>query len=236
MSAKDKSTSNKSTSEKLLDAAEELFARQGIRATSLREITELGGINIAAVNYHFRSKDALVRAVYERRFHPLNEERLRLLDEAEQAAGGGRLTIEAILYALFEPMVRAWRENPNFILIVGRLQHEPDPELGAYIQKLYIDLIQRFLAAAIRAMPGFPESDLFFWVHFLFGGVVYTLLSSQDIQHYHDGRNLLDTPEDFLDRLIAFGAAGLRAHLSTLGLTAPDQFEDSRQLSEIEVL
>ncbi len=235
MSVKEKTTS-KTTSERLLDAAEELFARQGIRATSLREITESGGINIAAVNYHFRSKDALVRAVYERCFHPLNEERLRLLDEAEAAAGDTPLTIEAVLYALFEPMVRAWRENPNFILIVGRLQHEPDPELNAFIQKLYTDLIQRFLSAASRALPGFPDSDLFFWVHFLFGGVVYTLLSSQDIQHYHEGKNLLETPEGFLGHLIAFGAAALRAQHTTLGLSAPDSHQETSQFSEVEVV
>ncbi|MCC7499527.1 MAG: TetR family transcriptional regulator [Bryobacterales bacterium] len=205
----------KTTSERALDAAEALFAKQGIRATSLREITELGGINIAAINYHFRSKEALVRAVYERSFHALNDERLRLLDEAERAASGEPLTIEAILYAFFEPMVRAWKENPNFILIVGRLQHEPDPELSAFIQNLYADLIRRFLAAAARALPGYPEADLFFWVHFLFGGVVYTLLASQDIPHYHQGRNLLETPDDFLKRLIRFGAAALRDQQGT---------------------
>ncbi len=82
-------TSAKSTGERILDAAEGLFARQSIRTTSLREITELAEVNIAAVNYHFRSKDALLRAVYERSFQPLNAERLRLLDEAE-AAGWGR--------------------------------------------------------------------------------------------------------------------------------------------------
>ncbi|MCX6624218.1 MAG: hypothetical protein NTY38_24780 [Acidobacteria bacterium] len=185
---------------------------------------------------NFRSKDALVRAVYERRFHPLNSERLRLLAEAEATAVDRPLTIEAVLYALFEPMVRAWKENPNFILIVGRLQHEPDAELNSFILRLYDELIHRFQAAAARSLPGFPESDLFFWVHFLFGGVVYTLLSSQYIQHLRHGKNLLDTPAGFLDRLITFGAAGLRAHLSTLGLSAPEHHQDSCQLSAVEVL
>ncbi|MCC7498027.1 MAG: helix-turn-helix transcriptional regulator, partial [Bryobacterales bacterium] len=69
----------KTTSERILEAAEGLFAAQGIRGTSLKEITELAEVNIAAVNYHFRSKDALVRAVFERSFEPLNAERLRML-------------------------------------------------------------------------------------------------------------------------------------------------------------
>jgi AcrR family transcriptional regulator len=203
--------SPKTTSERLLDAAEGLFARQGIRATSLREITELAEVNIAAVNYHFRSKDALVRAVYERSFQPLNEERLGMLAQAEAEAGDRPPTLEAILNALFEPMLRAWRVNRNFILLVGRLQHEPDAELSGFIQNLYRELIPRFSAAAKRAAPEISEDDLFFWMHFLFGGMVYTLLNYDDVQRLHQGQSLLEVPEAFLKRLVAFGAAGLRA-------------------------
>jgi AcrR family transcriptional regulator len=202
----------KSTSERILFAAEGLFAAHGIRGTSLKEITELAEVNIAAVNYHFRSKDALVRAVYEKCFEPLNEERLRMLEEAEAESGGRPLKIEAILRALFEPMVRAWQRNRNFILLVGRLQSEPDPQLSGFIQGLYGPLIQRFLQAAVRAMPDVPEGQLFFWIHFLFGGVVYTLLNSQDMERMHLGQNLLDRPDEFLTELIAFGATGLRAY------------------------
>jgi AcrR family transcriptional regulator len=201
----------KNTTERLLEAAERLFAKQGIRATSLKAITEYAEVNIAAVNYHFRSKEALVRAVYERSFQPLNKERLRLLTAAELAAGDGPLALESVLYALFEPMLRTWRTNPNFILLVGRLQNEPDPKLGGAIQKVYGQLIPRFLAAARRAAPDVPEPDLFFWMHFLFGGVIYTLLNSHDMERMHEGQNLLDTPDTFLQRLIAFGTSGLRA-------------------------
>lgn len=204
-------TTTKTTSERILEAAEGLFAAQGIRGTSLKEITELAEVNIAAVNYHFRSKDALVRAVYERCFHPLNEERLRLLDEAEAAAGGQAPALEQVLNALFEPMMRAWRTNRNFILLVGRLQSEPDTQLAAFVQSLYGGLIQRFLNAARRAAPDVPEAELFFWIHFLFGGVVYTLINSQDMEQMHPGQNLVETSDLFLQELISFGAAGLRS-------------------------
>lgn len=204
----------KTTSERVMDAAEILFARQGIRGTSLKEITDLAEVNIAAVNYHFRSKDALAKAVYERSFRPLNERRLQALEAAE-AAGDQALTIEAVLDALFAPMVQLWISNPNFILLVGRLHHEPDTEMSAFVQHMYQELIPRFLAALKRAAPGAPESDLFFWTHFLFGGVVYTLLNSHDMRRLHEGQNLLDTPELFLDRLILFGASGLRALMPT---------------------
>ena len=199
-----------STSQRILKAAENLFARKGIRATSFKEITQSAKVNIAAVNYHFRTKDALVRAVYERSFQPLNEERLRLLTAAEMAAGDGPLALESVLFALFEPMLQKWRTNKNFILLVGRLQNEPDPDLSGFIQDLYGDVIPRFLKAAKRAAPDVSEPDLFFWIHFLFGGVVYSLLNTHDMERMHEGQNLLDTPEIFLKRLIAFGTAGLR--------------------------
>jgi AcrR family transcriptional regulator len=206
-------TISKTTGERVLDAAESLFARQGIRGTSLKEITELAEVNIAAVNYHFRSKEALVKAVYERSFVPLNEDRLRMLEAAEAEAGDGDLSIETVLHALFEPMIRAWIANRNFILLIGRLQNEPDSEISGYVQTLYGTLIPRFLDATKRALPGTPETVLFFWVHFLFGGVVYTLLNSQDMQRLHEGQYLLDTPALFLERLTQFGAAGLRAQV-----------------------
>ncbi|MGE5646654.1 MAG: TetR/AcrR family transcriptional regulator [Acidobacteriota bacterium] len=202
----------KSTSDRILEAAEICFATKGIRATTLKEITELADVNIAAVNYHFGSKDELVRAVYERSFRPLNEDRLRLLEKVEARADGAGITLEDVLRALFEPMIRAWTTNRNFILLVGRLQHEPDAELNGYIQgQLYSELVRRFLAAARKAAPDIPEADLFFWIHFLFGGTVYTLFNSQDMERLHAGRNLLDCPDVFLDVLISFGAAGLRS-------------------------
>jgi AcrR family transcriptional regulator len=200
----------KNTTERLLEAAEELFAKQGVRATSLKAITEFAEVNIAAVNYHFRTKDALVRAVFEHSFQPLNEQRLRLLTAAELAAGDGPLALESVLYALFEPMIRTWRANPNFILLAGRLQNEPDSKLSGFIQTVYQKLIPRFLAAARKAAPEVPEPDLFFWMHFLFGGAVYTLLNSHDMDRMHEGQNLLDTPDTFLQRLITFGASGIR--------------------------
>jgi AcrR family transcriptional regulator len=211
----------KNITERLLDAAEHLFARQGIRGTSLREITAQADGNVAAVNYYFRSKEALVKAVYERSFRPLNEERLSLLTKAEKDAGDRPLTVERILHSFFEPMVRAWRENQNFLLLVGRRQHEPDSKIDDFIAELYGETVRRFMSASKKALPEVPEEELFFWLHFLFGGVVYTLLNRQEMERLHEGKNLLDDPATFLSRLIVFGAAGLRGHI-TNGSASPD--------------
>lgn len=226
----------KGTDERILDVAEELFARQGIRATTLREITEKTGSNIASVNYHFRSKEGLVRAVFERSFNPVNEERMRCLEEAEAAAGGGRLEIEAVLRAWFAPMLEAWKRNRNFILLSGRLQNEPDPVLHKFILGLYDELIRRYLAAAGRALPEVSEPDLFFWFHYLFGGMVQTLLAVEDLEHLPGGLSVLDDTERFLDRLVRFGAAGFRTFSRAFPAESPESPLDSKNRDSSRLL
>src|SRR5512134_3133369 len=98
------------TKERILDAAEALFMVQGFTATSLRMITTRAGVNLAAVNYHFGSKDELVRAVFTRRLGPLNRERVALLEELEEQAGGRPLVPEQVLEAFLTAGVRVARD------------------------------------------------------------------------------------------------------------------------------
>src|SRR5579871_5345079 len=98
-----------STKDRILDTAERLFARDGFEATSLRAITAEAGVNLAAVNYHFQSKEALVRAVIGRRMGPVNEKRLAMLDACETAAGDGPLPLEGVLEAFVRPVLEIAR-------------------------------------------------------------------------------------------------------------------------------
>src|SRR6185295_619338 len=96
------------TREALLDAAEGLFAEHGIQASSLRAITQRAGANLAAVHYHFGSKEGLVRAVFSRRLKPLNEERLRRLEACDLEAADA---VEQVLDAFLAPLLRLSRER-----------------------------------------------------------------------------------------------------------------------------
>src|SRR5437867_6100600 len=93
--------------ERILDVAERLFAERGFAATSLRNITAEAAVNLAAVHYHFGSKDELIEAVFARRLGPLNRERLRLLEACRAAAGGGSPSVEELLEALIAPALRS---------------------------------------------------------------------------------------------------------------------------------
>src|ERR1700754_704729 len=94
------------TRESLLDAAESLFSERGIQAASLRAITEQAGANLAAVHYHFGSKQGLVRAVFSRRLAPLNADRLRRLGRCEETGG----EIEDVLHAFLAPALDMARQ------------------------------------------------------------------------------------------------------------------------------
>src|SRR5215472_3794191 len=93
------------TKTKILNTAERLFAHHGVEATSLRAITAEAGVNLAAVNYHFQSKEALLHAVIARRLDPINQRRLAMLDACEGAAGDGPLPPAQVLDALLRPVL-----------------------------------------------------------------------------------------------------------------------------------
>ena len=95
----------KNTKTKILDAAEGLFAAHGFTSTSLRTVTAEAGVNLAAVNYHFGSKEQLIEAVFARRIGPLERRRLEMLDDEQQRAGSAPLSVERIFFTLIHPVV-----------------------------------------------------------------------------------------------------------------------------------
>src|ERR1022692_4678526 len=93
------------TKDRILDAAERLLSKNGFDATSLRAITAEADVNLAAVNYHFHSKDALMKALIARRLGPVNQKRLAMLDAVESAAGNGPLPVGAVIAAFISPVI-----------------------------------------------------------------------------------------------------------------------------------
>src|SRR5690349_3690757 len=92
---------------KIIEAAERLIARQGYNATSLRQVIGEAGVNLAAIHYHFGSKEELLGAIVARKAEPVNARRMILLDAVQQTAGGGSAHLAAILEAFLMPMADA---------------------------------------------------------------------------------------------------------------------------------
>jgi AcrR family transcriptional regulator len=199
------------TRETLLDAAEKLFSEHGIQAASLRMITQQAGANLAAVHYHFGSKEGLVRAVFSRRLRPLAEERLRLLDACDLSGGEG---IEQVIHAFVAPLIRRMRETPDgaheFAQLMGRVFSEPSEDVQSMLVQEFKPTADRFVDALRQLLPHLQEKELMWRFHFLAGGMGHTVSCRKMVARFSEG--LCDSdPDEMLRYLVTFMASGLRA-------------------------
>lgn len=201
-----------STKDRILDAAERLFADKGFPDTSLRTITAEAGANLAAVNYYFQSKDALIQAVFARRLGPLNAERLTMLDACEARAGNGPPPLEEILRAFLEPVFRVGHPHAStFGHLLGRMYLDPGDLFERIFREQFSAAKVRFIAAFQRALPELPPEELFWRLHFLIGALAHAMAGRHHLKVISDGRCDPSDPEATISRLIAFLAAGFRA-------------------------
>jgi AcrR family transcriptional regulator len=201
------------TKERILDASERLFAEKGIKETSIREIARAAETHLAAVNYHFGSKEGLIREVLGRRTEPLNQERLRILETFEVEAGNGPVPLEAILHALFAPPIKLCLKHPDFMRLAGRMLSEPDKELRRVLVSQFEEVFLRFKTALGRALPDLPEKELLWRMHFLAGAMIHTYTNYVVLESLSGGLCILTDDEEVVARLINFCAEGLRSPL-----------------------
>ncbi|MGE5488721.1 MAG: TetR/AcrR family transcriptional regulator [bacterium] len=208
-----KTTPQAGTKDRILDAAEELFAERGFRETSLRHITSRARVNLAAVNYHFKSKDALIQAVLARRIGPINEARLAMLDRFEAEARGGPVPLEKVLRALIEPLVKDGKAvPPSFKRLFGRAYGEPGELFTEIVKHHFGPARERFAAALRRALPDEPAEELFWKVSFTIGAMAHLLTGNAErIRAIWAGLVGGLDMDAAAERLIAFAAAGFRA-------------------------
>jgi AcrR family transcriptional regulator len=191
------------TKQRILDTAERLFADQGYAGVSLRQIIADAGVNLAAIHYHFGSKEEVLDHVVMRKAGPVNRERLERLDQVEK---GGRLEVKRILEAFLMPMAEVAEENPDFCRMMGRLQAEGI--LTQVLVRNFQPVLERFLGALRRALPDIPESEFAWRVHFMQGAIAHAMLGQPA------ALAKLDVHARFserLERLVTFLSAGLSA-------------------------
>lgn len=162
------------TREAIIGAAEVLFAQNGFAATSLRDITKQAGVNIAAVNYHFGSKEQLLIEILDRVVLPINVERLALLDEAEAAHPPD---VEEIMTAFLLPDVRAiveLRERDGTLpRFVARMYSEGSDLMSRVMGRQFAETQRRFFSAFGAALPELSADEISWRLHCIVGIVVY---------------------------------------------------------------
>lgn len=199
------------TKTRILDAAEKLFGKNGFDATSLRDITAEAQVNLAAVNYHFQSKESLIDAIIERRLGPVNQRRLEILD-----AAGTSPTVEQIVEAFLLPLLMV--EMLPAAPLIGRIFSNPSLFIERVYKKHLVQVAERFSDAIGAALPDLAAEERFWRLQFMAGSMSH-LLALSGVLPLMSGQPL--NRDELMARLITFLAAGLRAPAAALAAGTP---------------
>jgi len=203
------------TKQRLLDAAEVLFIERGYNEMSLRQITARADANLAAVNYHYGSKEALIHDMLSRRLARLNQERLELLD-ACQRQSPQPLSCQILLTILFAPALRIGRDpalgGPDFMRLLGRVYSDSSASVSGYLQEHYRPIFDRFFAAFAQTLPQLSRGELGLRLHFALKAIS-GLLAGSDLTQLVDELSMGEalSQAEILGRLVSLLAATITA-------------------------
>jgi AcrR family transcriptional regulator len=199
-----------STKDRILGAAEELFAQHGFAGTSLREVTSRADVNIAAVNYHFGSKDNLINEVFRRRMDVMSAQRIDALHAALENQPG---ELEPILAAFVKPALAMSQDRHGggaFIRVIARAYAEKNDSLRKFLSDQYGHVLREFAKAIARCVPQLGKEALYWRLDFLSGALTYAMADFGLIKR-PSGISETSHRSHAAEELIRFAAAGLRA-------------------------
>lgn len=197
--------------QRLLDAAERLFAERGFEAVSVRDVTGMAGANVAALNYHFGSREALIGLVVSHQMGPVIKERLARLEALEKKWAGKAAPLEEILDAMLRPLAGNVRKSDlpeqTRCQLLGRIFAGQGVISPQDVEHDMENARQRFTRLLAKTLPSVSSDDLAWRVQFITGGIIHLLMGSDAPL----GEGGLPQPiEATLGRFIRFAAAGLR--------------------------
>lgn len=206
------------TRQQLLRTAIREFAIHGFDAPSIRDLTMAAGVNQAAVNYHFGSKDGLIKAIFDELAAPLIDERFQKLDDLERNSEGQPLSVEAIVRVLIEPVVRraktgkdGQRELSKLLLIASSLGAKP---IEHQIETMHDGLALRFVDLIAKASPQLSRVEVMWRYKFTLGALLYTLsdhMQNHRLRRLSGGECDTDNPDEIIENLVPFVVAGFAA-------------------------
>lgn len=199
-----------STKDRILGAAEELFAQQGFSGTSLREVTSRADVNIAAVNYHFGSKENLVNEVFRRRMDEMSAQRLAALQQAVATRPG---ELEPVLRAFVAPALALAQDRNGggaFIRVIARAYAEKNDALRKFLSDQYGHVLREFAKAIAACVPALGKEELYWRLDFLSGSLTYAMADFGLIKR-QGGTSEAAHRERAAQALIRFAAAGFHA-------------------------
>jgi AcrR family transcriptional regulator len=205
------------TKERILDVAERLFAENGFEQTSLRGLTAEAGVNLAAVHYHFGSKERLFEAVLQRLLNPVNRERIALLESLETQDPPA---LEPLIDAFVGPPLRLAAggiRTPTACLLLGRCWTSPDDEMRSLLLRLFGSVLDRFVAAFSRALPHLPHHEVLWRIFFMVGVMAHTMTVGRHLAFMSGGACDPARTDETVARIVQAVAASMRAPVLEVG-------------------
>lgn len=211
------------TKERILLAAQKLFAERGFESVSLRQITSEALANVAAVNYYFGSKDTLIDEVIMQHTMPVMRERMRLLDQAERESQTGVVSVDVILGAYMRPFLTAMmdsgegaEERELFSKFMGRCMIERGDKMPEKAMRIARRVVKRVSVMLSDALPDLEPEVLSWRLHFCFGVMAHTLMNDELLKAVTNGACGDPDFETTLQRMVDYCKGGLKAGSSAL--------------------
>ncbi|MDF2116791.1 TetR/AcrR family transcriptional regulator [Roseiarcaceae bacterium H3SJ34-1] len=194
------------TRDKILDAAEVLFAERGYSAVSTRNITDKAGVNVAAIFYHFGSKQAVLDEIFKRRLEPINRRREAMLAECI-GPDVENYSVADILTAFIAPTLDLG--TSSFKLLAGRTSTDPNPEVREVMFSVYDSVARSFFAALDKACPHLSKKEMFWRAACVYGAMMYIRADNSRLQYIFGDDFSLSNAEEAVRYAIPFLTAGM---------------------------
>jgi len=192
------------TKENILDVAERLFAGNGFSGTSIRAIVDEANVNIAAINYHFKTKEGLFVAVITRRFSEIESQRFSLLNQ-HLADNDNEPSLEGVIRAFLEPLKTAFKTNNLVPMMLIRVFCESD-ELKEIIKPVFAETRSRFFSTLKHVYPDMSDTEVQWRFQFMVSAMVGMIIFSKDMLANNEELN----ENMMIEKLISQTIAGIQ--------------------------
>jgi AcrR family transcriptional regulator len=212
------------TKTKILDVAERLFAEVGIHATSIRQIVKEAGVNVASLHYHFGSKEEVIHQIITRRLRPINELKIKRLDQLQEETASKPQELEAVLRAFIEPHIQMQKVAGDKVKILMKLMVQIEDEgerLKLMQDPVFMNVFNRFTSALQSILPHLSYSELIWRFKFMIFSM-HAIMLQHPMPTNSQFKDEKERTEDTINYVITFLKAGFLAPASTNSGAAKD--------------
>jgi len=228
-----------STKQRILTAAERLFAQRGVESSSLKMVTEAAQVNLAAVNYHFGSKQELVYAVFDDLADRISRRRLALLAARRLARGGKPLGVDEIVFFFMEPYMlhEGGRDGALLINLILHQRVSPTRTAERIIARYFDKVAERFVEAFGESIPHLDAKTLWWRYYFMVSSILFTASErgqGNRLAKISGGLADLNDMTELTRQLTAFLAGGMASDCGDALIALPNGFAaDGAQVPDV---